>query len=97
MRDIRVMLKAGWVVVDVSHSDEHAGGTGERPGGPSIRGNHHQRVVALCLPVQQRAGDDLPRGRVDGELGVSTDDPVTKAESRDGHSPSSYHIVASVL
>lgn len=82
VRDIRVMLKSRGIVIDVSHRDEHAGGTGERLWGPGVTGDHHQGVILFCFPVQQRAGDDLPRGGVDGELGVPADDPVTEAERR---------------
>lgn len=39
--DIWVMLKSWWIVIDISHCDQHAGGTGKRPRGPSITGNHH--------------------------------------------------------
>lgn len=28
--DIWVMLKSWWVVIDIGHSDKHAGGTGKR-------------------------------------------------------------------
>lgn len=82
--DVWVMLKSWWIVIDVSHGDQHAGGTGKRPWGTSITGNHYQCIIFSCLPVQQCTGDDLSCGGVDGELRVSTYDPVTKTESRDG-------------
>lgn len=68
MGDVGVVLEFGWVVVDVVHRHEHTGGAGEGPGGAPIAGHHYQGVVLPLLSVQQGAGDDLPRRRVDGEL-----------------------------
>lgn len=66
------MVEARGVVIDVSHGHRHSGRAGKALWLPTICGHNQQLVIGPVLPVQQRAGDDLSRRRVDGELAVST-------------------------
>lgn len=84
MGDVGVVLEFGRVVVHVSHGHEHAGGTGESPGKAPIAGHHHQGVVLPGLPIEEGTGDDLPRGRVDGELWIATREPIAVWEENKG-------------
>ena len=69
--DVGVVVEARRVVVDVGHHHGHGGGAGQPLGLPPVRGHHQQLVGGARLAVQQRAADDLTRGRVDGELTVT--------------------------
>lgn len=77
MRDIRMVVEARRVVIDVGHRHGHGGGAGEALRLSPVCCHHQQLVIGPLLPVQQRAGDDLPRSRVDGELAVSAAQAVT--------------------
>lgn len=80
MCDIRMVVEAWRVVVDVGHRHGHGGRAGEALRLPPVCRHHQQLVTGPLLPVQQRAGDDLPGGRVDGELAVSAAQAVTVGE-----------------
>lgn len=87
MRDIRVVVEARRVVVDVGHRHGHGGGAGQALRPPPVRGHHQQLVTGPLLPIQQRAGDDLAGGRVDGELAVSAAQAVTVGKTEDRRHP----------
>lgn len=76
MGDIRVVVEARRVVVDVSHSHGHGGGAGQALRLPSICCHNQQLVIGPVLSIQQGAGDNLSCGRVDGELAVSSGQAV---------------------
>jgi len=80
--DVGVVVEARRVVVDVGHRHGHGGRAGQAPRPPSVCRHHQQLVIVPVLSVQQRAGDDLPRGRVDGELSVSSRQTVAVGTQR---------------
>lgn len=82
MGDVGVVVEARRVVVDVGHRHRHGGRAGQALGLPSICRHDQQLVIGPVLPVQQGAGDDLSRGRVDGELAVSTAQAVAAGRGR---------------
>lgn len=84
MGDVGVVLELGRVVIHISHGHQHAGGAGQSPGEAPVAGHHHQGVVLPRLPVQESAGDDLARRRVDGELGIAAPKPVAVGEGNQG-------------
>lgn len=84
MGDVGVVLEFGRVVIHVSHGHKHTGGAGESPGLAPVAGHHHQGVVLPGLPVQESTGDDLPRGRVDGELRIAAHKSVAVREENRG-------------
>lgn len=71
MRDIRVVVEARRVIIDISHRHGHGGRAGQALRLPSICCDDQQLVIGPLLSIQQGAGDDLSCSRVDGELPVS--------------------------
>lgn len=72
MGDVRVVVEAWRVIVDISHRHGHGGGAGQALGLPSICCHNQQLVIGPVLSIQQGAGDNLSCSRVDGELAVSS-------------------------
>ena len=85
MRDVGVVVEARRVVVDVGHDHRHSGGAGQPQRLPSVRGHHQELVAGSGLAVQGGAGDDLARGRVDGELATASRQAVTGWENDRRH------------
>lgn len=52
MGDIGMVLKFWRIVIHVGNSNEHTGGTGERPGVAPVARHHHQSVVLFCLSIE---------------------------------------------
>lgn len=76
MRDVRVVVEARRVIVDVSHRHGHGGRAGQALGLPSVCCHNQQLVIGPVFSIQQRAGDDLSCSRVDGELAVTSTQAV---------------------
>ena len=83
MRDVGVVVEAWRVVVDVRHRHGHSGGAGQALGLPSVSRHNQQLVIGPVLSVQQRAGNDLSRGGVDGELAVSSCQAVAAGQNKE--------------
>lgn len=83
MCDIRMVVEARRVVIDVGHRHGHGGGAGEALWLSPICCHHQQLVIGPLLPVQQRAGDDLSCSRVDRELAMSAAQAVTVEKTED--------------
>lgn len=84
MGDVGVVMEAGRVIVDVGHRHGHSGGAGQALGLPSICCHNQQLVIGPVLSIQQGAGDNLSRSRVDGELAVSAGQAVAVGKDKVG-------------
>lgn len=82
MGDVGMVVEAWGVVVDVCHRHGHGGGAGQALGLPSVGRHHQQLVISPVFTVQQRAGNNLSCGRVDGELAVSSAQTVAVGRMR---------------
>lgn len=76
MGDVRVMVEARRVIVDVSHRHGHGGRAGQTLRLPSICCHNQQLVIGPVFSIQQGAGNNLSCGWVDGELAVPSSQAV---------------------
>lgn len=82
MCDVGVMVEVWRVIIDVTDRHGHSGGAGQALGLPSIGCHNQQLVISPVLSVQQGAGDNLSRRRVDRELAVSSGQTVAVGKDK---------------